>query len=149
MSSRPGTLLCYATLVLAALHVFLFFLRSRRPPRSTRTYTLFPYPTLFRSVRYPGAASHADRAPREFVRSRIQSEHDKRQSRSEEHTSELQSLMRTSSAVLCFKKKRNRFAGCTSDKHKSEIKSLTRNSSTDFYLTKKNKRNRSVAQYAE
>src|SRR3546814_9544797 len=72
----------------------------RRPPRSTRTDTLFPYTTLFRSDRVPfggmfgeialggGDALGADR--------------------SEEHTSELQSLMRISYAVFCLKKKKNK-----------------------------------------
>src|SRR3546814_4672934 len=69
----------------------------RRPPRSTRTDTLFPYTTLFRSAdfgaRDAGVAliQCADRARRE-------------QERSEEPTSELQSLMRTSYAVFCLKK---------------------------------------------
>src|SRR3546814_4743884 len=100
----------------------------RRPPRSTRTDTLFPYTTLFRSgveyndpspgpssTRYPRgvgvtieqpiflgfrtknsvrAAESAVRAGREVLR------------RSEEHTSELQSLMRISYAVFCLKKKK-------------------------------------------
>src|SRR3546814_3672455 len=72
----------------------------RRPPRSTRTDTLFPYTTLFRSLipedrrmegpsRKAGAFFHASYRPR----------------RSEEHTSELQSLMRISYAVFCLKKK--------------------------------------------
>src|SRR3546814_4335889 len=70
----------------------------RRPPRSTRTDTLFPYTTLFRSgpaqhqLRYPGTEG----APW----------HNRPlQGRSEEHTSELQSLMRISYAVFCLKKK--------------------------------------------
>src|SRR3546814_4393997 len=85
-----------------------FFLRIRRPPRSTRTDTLFPYTTLFRSTRHPrhgrrrrfgagggGGESHLRRggAGRGV------------DSRSEEHTSELQSLMRISYAVFCLKKK--------------------------------------------
>src|SRR3546814_4786838 len=94
----------------------------RRPPRSTRTDTLFPYTTLFRSLRggaggirtldtllaythFPGerlrplghrSASLGERAP--SVRSGV---------RSEEHTSELQSLMRISYAVFCLKKTQN------------------------------------------
>src|SRR3546814_7580151 len=81
----------------------------RRPPRSTRTDTLFPYTTLFRS--YVVAPSPS-----------FQSRNDARQTysdclgmsgisfgvgRSEEHTSELQSLMRISYAVFCLKKKNN------------------------------------------
>src|SRR3546814_2836454 len=115
----------------------------RRPPGCTRTYTLFPYTTLFRSVargevlkgkRDAGAevdsASHArdvdddgcvDRAD---VQSRrpVQVENlpdilaqerrflgdEDEQQRSEEHTSELQSLMRISYAVFCLKKKKKK-----------------------------------------
>src|SRR3546814_4641624 len=70
----------------------------RRPPRSTRTDTLFPYTTLFRSSRRP-----AEQPPEPSMRPR------RRQPigplRSEEHTSELQSLMRISYAVFCLKKK--------------------------------------------
>src|SRR3546814_5130985 len=67
----------------------------RRPPRSTRTDTLFPYTTLFRS-RNPDRIRQA--AP-ELYR------YDATGMRSEEHTSELQSLMRISYAVFCLKKK--------------------------------------------
>src|SRR3546814_15688826 len=96
-----------------------FFLMIRRPPRSTRTDTLFPYTTLFRSVagvlaqarridlspgllaapQYPGAHG-ADRGvgQRHVLLAVL--------SRSEEHTSELQSLMRISYAVFCLKKKK-------------------------------------------
>src|SRR3546814_1010493 len=88
--------------------LYFFFLMIRRPPRSTRTDTLFPYTTLFRSasrrVRISSSlstnaaissttpASSPTRLPRE-------------KNRSEEHTSELQSLMRISYAVFCLKKK--------------------------------------------
>src|SRR3546814_1093946 len=99
----------------------------RRPPRSTRTDTLFPYTTLFRSQRVGGRGSLAGighgrqtAAPRPrcpvdeagcepLTRDRgaaapvIGSRLDR--SRSEEHTSELQSLMRISYAVFCLKKK--------------------------------------------
>src|SRR3546814_10916046 len=77
----------------------------RRPPRSTRTDTLFPYTTLFRSRRPDSElgsqtrpSDHEDRSPAsgQLHRSR----------RSEEHTSELQSLMRISYAVFCLKKKK-------------------------------------------
>src|SRR3546814_18330783 len=87
-----------------------FFLMIRRPPRSTRTDTLFPYTTLFRSlpgVRARGkndrrlrAASARDRA--------VQAARRDRDDRSEEHTSELQSLMRISYAVFCLKKKKTK-----------------------------------------
>src|SRR3546814_5570434 len=90
----------------------------RRPPRSTRTDTLFPYTTLFRSLAagnprggrcamgvaahtavarlQPAAIAHDRAAP--GARRGVQP-------RSEEHTSELQSLMRLSYAVFCLKKK--------------------------------------------
>src|SRR3546814_10893031 len=93
----------------------------RRPPRSTRTDTLFPYTTLFRSRR---STAHRLRPQRErrtatgdFVASRGMTAQPAgeesrsarlrhRRSRSEEHTSELQSLMRISYAVFCLKKKK-------------------------------------------
>src|SRR3546814_5882134 len=99
-----------------------FFLIIRRPPRSTRTDTLFPYTTLFRSVtinRIAGpvgealimtglglaVAIPAVLAYNGFVRSnRV---YLARLDRSEEHTSELQSLMRISYAVVCLKKKKS------------------------------------------
>src|SRR3546814_9310767 len=94
----------------------------RRPPRSTRTDTLFPYTTLFRSpgcsrpppgsrqTTYPPAAPSWDRArlfryPAPPVR-RLRCG---QASRSEEHTSELQSLIRISYAVFCLKKKKTTY----------------------------------------
>src|SRR3546814_1327932 len=87
----------------------------RRPPRSTRTDTLFPYTTLFRSAgrtRGDGrpVQGHGDprfglatpRGLRRTGRLRMTTV------RSEEHTSELQSLMRISYAVFCLKKKKRR-----------------------------------------
>src|SRR3546814_3385161 len=97
----------------------------RRPPRSTRTDTLVPYTTLFRSRSGAGAAHNADGShqfpgharnlcasadnvrlipsdPVAIGRPRLWG------SRSEEHTSELQSLMRISYAVFCLKKKSNK-----------------------------------------
>src|SRR3546814_10617454 len=91
------------------------FLMIRRPPRSTRTDTLFPYTTLFRSAHQaPRERGHDwSRGPRQddadggadedrcgAFRRRVQGV------RSEEHTSELQSLMRISYAVFCLKKKK-------------------------------------------
>src|SRR3546814_3184874 len=72
----------------------------RRPPRSTRTDTLFPYTTLFRSGarRQPGHLPAAGR--------RGHGGDHRLRHRSEEHTSELQSLMRISYAVFCLKKKK-------------------------------------------
>src|SRR3546814_10935279 len=115
--------------------VVFFFLMIRRPPRSTRTDTLFPYTTLFRSehharrprlrpgqqARHPvdGRRGADDRppceesdvslavslhAPTDELRSELVPLN--RKYRSEEHTSELQSLMRISYAVFCLKKKK-------------------------------------------
>src|SRR3546814_2041370 len=92
----------------------------RRPPRSTRTDTLFPYTTLFRSsplsVRhYTTRCWRCRHHPGKYLPPDI---HKTRQGerplssrrwlprRSEEHTSELQSLMRISYAVFCLKKKK-------------------------------------------
>src|SRR3546814_1515162 len=88
----------------------VLFLRVRRPPISTRTDTLFPYTTLFRSARAADGGRQArarlaggpGRALRRFRRQGRGAV-----ARSEEHTSELQSLMRTSSAVFCSKKKQS------------------------------------------
>src|SRR3546814_7499792 len=107
---------------------------TRRPPRSTRTDTLFPYTTLFRSVRStdqftlnmsqnavldfdfsaPDIAEGGDDAIivtstrlRTMEGGEVGSNITQRQiERSEEHTSELQSLMRSSYAVFCLKKKK-------------------------------------------
>src|SRR3546814_3568234 len=95
----------------------------RRPPRSTRTDTLFPYTTLFRSHHevYAGVVSRTnididdelvERAMRlhrlESERAAVQLALERLvgEPRSEEHTSELQSLMRISYAVFCLKKKK-------------------------------------------
>src|SRR3546814_4808792 len=98
----------------------------RRPPRSTRTDTLFPYTTLFRSKRAGYHAMFGD-AARGTALSRLGIEYSpaivltmdepilakrlvtklRNSYRSEEHTSELQSLMRISYAVFCLKKKNN------------------------------------------
>src|SRR3546814_1073152 len=118
--------------------MFFFFLMIRRPPRSTRTDTLFPYTTLFRSDRHRchglqglvgqfvqrlqifahrprahaeyrvvdrpviGLAHRADAVERPALRDEAAGAGDV--ARSEEHTSELQSLMRISYAVFCLKK---------------------------------------------
>src|SRR3546814_21174478 len=92
-------LLCYLLLV------NFFFLMIRRPPRSTRTDTLFPYTTLFRSLRLahrplrPRAQRQPQLLPEPLATAGVRAD------RSEEHTSELQSLMRISYAVFCLKKK--------------------------------------------
>src|SRR3546814_8615371 len=92
----------------------------RRPPRSTRTDTLFPYTTLFRSVAGAARRSPVDPVRDAGIHRRPGSERHVRGAagraapqilgflldRSEEHTSELQSLMRNSYAVFCLKKKK-------------------------------------------
>src|SRR3546814_4738627 len=75
----------------------------RRPPRSTRTDTLFPYTTLFRSTDCASGCRTA--LDHRFHRNVLVAQ--RRRDRSEEHTSELQSLMRISYAVFCLKKKKN------------------------------------------
>src|SRR3546814_3104869 len=82
---------------------FFFFLMIRRPPRSTRTDTLFPYTTLFRSRDIPAPRTAPPRRRRSILRQRRPP---LPLPRSEEHTSELQSLMRISYAVFCLKKKK-------------------------------------------
>src|SRR3546814_1835192 len=129
--------------ILVFYFIIVFFLMIRRPPRSTRTDTLFPYTTLFRTpcaagCAHPPAAA-ACRAATGRARSRscrprrrpgrhatgesagaraagrsrglrvrlLPLPGDQLFQRSEEHTSELQSLMRNSYAVFCLKKKKN------------------------------------------
>src|SRR3546814_4727491 len=86
---------CLTTSTLLSSICAFFFLMIRRPPRSTRTDTLFPYTTLFRSE-----ASNCPISKRIGVTVHNYTFH-----RSEEHTSELQSLMRISYAVFCLNKK--------------------------------------------
>src|SRR3546814_5676120 len=96
--------------VLELLVLLFFFLMIRRPPRSTRTDTLFPYTTLFRSGRSQRAARRGLRGVLDLLAERgapvrRQVRRPQRlEPRSEEHTSELQSLMRISYAVFCLKK---------------------------------------------
>src|SRR3546814_1651682 len=83
----------------------------RRPPRSTRTDTLFPYTTLFRSpgrtwTTWSRRRSGATTARPIWTGCPSCSAARAKSRRSEEHTSELQSLMRISYAVFCLKKKK-------------------------------------------
>src|SRR3546814_5982235 len=92
----------------------------RRPPRSTRTDTLFPYTTLFRSpragrhparrqgLRRQGVSRHQAVAVAAQQPRRLPCAPEAQRGRSEEHTSELQSLMRISYAVFCLKKKKKK-----------------------------------------
>src|SRR3546814_15373444 len=100
--------------IMFALSSFFFFLMIRRPPRSTRTDTLFPYTTLFRSDRAIGHDQRCgegivepggDRRRQMNIGHNIFGDPAIGHERSEEHTSELQSLMRISYAVFCLKKK--------------------------------------------
>src|SRR3546814_2364763 len=110
-----------------------FFLMIRRPPRSTRTDTPFPYTTLFRSSRRPfpvpavGVGAGAQRQWGAPVRKRRDPAPSGREgrtadaARSEEHTSELQSLMRISYAVFCLKKKNTKHNTKKTEQHDTRI----------------------------
>src|SRR3546814_4057149 len=78
----------------------------RRPPRSTRTDTLFPYTTLFRSRAIAVIGDGSMSAGMAYEAMNNAAAAGNRLIRSEEHTSELQSLMRNSYAVFCLKKKK-------------------------------------------
>src|SRR3546814_15064589 len=91
---------------------FVFFLMIRRPPRSTRTDTLFPYTTLFRSevlgvTKKKTMKGKQGAHPGDEDKLRLGQSVHGGLIRSEEHTSELQSLMRSSYAVFCLKKKKS------------------------------------------
>src|SRR3546814_6801057 len=95
--------------------VCFFFLMIRRPPRSTRTDTLFPYTTLFRSThmsRFVALLEQYRQTPMTPALFCAMAQDMlpllNAQKRSEEHTSELQSLMRISYAVFCLKKKNHK-----------------------------------------
>src|SRR3546814_7350897 len=89
--------------------VYFFFVMIRRPPRSTRTDTLFPYTTLFRSRACSASASVRVDLPASgwLMTAKVRRGRESG-TRSEEHTSELQSLMRISYAVFCLKKKKRK-----------------------------------------
>src|SRR3546814_1924506 len=98
-----------AVMLPSSCDTVVFFLMIRRPPRSTRTDTLFPYTTLVRSIAMQiltgieefctGATCRHAAIVRYFGQTA------EAENRSEEHTAELPSLMRTSYAVFCLKKK--------------------------------------------
>src|SRR3546814_10226742 len=100
--------------------MLFFFLMIRRPPRSTRTDTLFPYTTLFRSDtdRIAGLSGLTGASRRQNADTQRRGDANAgtgrnqgtgTRRRSEEHTSELQSLMRISYAVFCLKKKNKKY----------------------------------------
>src|SRR3546814_4219743 len=101
----------------------------RRPPRSTRTDTLFPYTTLFRSSAWQDLGPRRGRSRRVPSWGRLaRCPGIVRTQRSEEHTSELQSLMRISYAVFCLKKKKNTLLKCphTQDNQKTQSINTTK-----------------------
>src|SRR3546814_7803950 len=98
-------LLDWVTITLFILCLFFFFLMIRRPPRSTRTDTLFPYTTLFRSV-WRSILFVPVNVEKFVAKAAGVGADALKLDRSEEHTSELQSLMRISYAVFCLKKKK-------------------------------------------
>src|SRR3546814_661517 len=93
-------------------YICFFFLMILLPPRSTRTYTLFPYTTLFRSRQTAIGVNLIDLYHRTATEGQYAIAHPAvlgvEAARSEEHTSELQSLMRISYAVFCLKKKKSK-----------------------------------------
>src|SRR3546814_20664701 len=97
------------------MNICFFFLMMPRPPSSTRTHTLCPYTTLFLSLRMLLRHQHVVIltipapcpvfvGPAQAERKRRPAALQHRLDRSEEHTSELQSLMRISYSVFCLKK---------------------------------------------
>src|SRR3546814_9276842 len=99
----------------------------RRPPRSTRTDTLFPYTTLFRSASPFSTPSVAVDDGRRSKAGPFQTLNVSGRSvrRSEEHTSELQSLMRISYAVFCLKKKKINITHTVSVEHRHHRRHTT------------------------
>src|SRR3546814_5014863 len=98
--------------------MLFYFLMIRRPPRSTRTDTLFPYTTLFRSCRVDDDATAIFPHPSKYRLGHAKGALEVNVhhivpvrlvhlDRSEEHTSELQSLMRISYAVFCLTTKQS------------------------------------------
>src|SRR3546814_989371 len=99
----------------------------RRPPRSTHTDTLFPYTTLFRSHVRPIRRAQPVLPPRPFLDHRLALHAGDQLIRSEEHTSELQSLMRISYAVFCLKKKKHKHTPPINKHHSANYTTLTPN----------------------
>src|SRR3546814_1285645 len=126
--------------IISLCFFFVFFLMIRRPPRSTRTDTLFPYTTLFRSL-VGGLAHRFAFGPQarldDLVGKPLTWVLAPDASKSEEHTSELQSLMRISYAVFCLKKKKKKNITI-----RMKIRLNTQNiNMTQEYITRTMKRN--------
>src|SRR3546814_11416971 len=97
-------IVCCSRVLVIYMFYSCFFLMIRRPPRSTRTDTLFPYTTLFRSPEARHAGCSGGRRQRADGKRRRSSVPDACEIGRD--TSELQSLMRISYAVFCLKKKK-------------------------------------------
>src|SRR3546814_10558123 len=113
----------------------------RRPPRSKRTDTLFPYTTLFRSEVFKNKRAQHEPLMKMpivgLVISMLVIDPMNESVRSEEHTSELQSLMRISYAVFCLKKKIQQKAHTITSAHTHDIHSLLNITSYVYYVTHK------------
>src|SRR3546814_1958650 len=114
----------------------------RRPPRSTRTDTLFSYTTLFRScargvLKTSGApkASVTVAPASVAISAAAAKSHSNPQRRSEEHTSELQSLMRNTYAVLCLQKKTSINTHLQYMDHVTSTKSTSQNTTERIHHT--------------
>src|SRR3546814_6085565 len=132
--------------ILDTLYVLFFFLMRRRPPRATRTDTLFPYTTLSRSLMQMQrgktgkrtintrhilfVASGAFTGLSEIIEKRLSERNIGFAARSEEHTSELQSLMRISYAVFCLKKKQQYITSNQRTKNNEQYYTMTQTTKT-------------------
>src|SRR3546814_6656020 len=116
----------------------------RRPPRSTRTDTLFPYTTLFRSIlKDRHFDQRADHRREGNGRGQTECGDGDGYRRSEEHTSELQSLMRISYAVFCLKKKkitRNKITNINESQHQQTQHTKSAQQATDTITQENNKK---------
>src|SRR3546814_3926909 len=116
----------------------IFSLMIRLPPRSTRNDTLFPYTTLFRSAEVPRASGQDDVQLAVDLVERCEHRRRSIDNRSEEHTSELQSLMRISYAVFCLKKKKTHNNSLNTNISNSKLPELIRTQYTSEIYTTNN-----------
>src|SRR3546814_10388972 len=130
--------MCLLTTVFLCCHILnlsvgLYFLMIPLPPRSTRTDTLFPYTTLFRSIaQAPLSSARSSVTNIAFIQP-LGIKSKAAGGRSEEHTSELQSLMRISYAVFCLKKKnKNKQNSTTTDSNACSVL-LSQSSTAKIY----------------